>query len=304
MIDNTQILVLGAGELGLSMIQALVSHPTKPNVSVLLRPVSEPNKARQELAATLDSLHISVLDGELTAPVDSLARLFAPFHTIISCIGFSAGKGSQLRICHAVLQARVRRYVPWQFGVDYDAIGRGSSQDLFDEQLDVRHLLRSQDDTKWTIVSTGMFTSFLFEPSFGVVDMERSIVRALGSWENEVTVTSAEDIGRLTASVLLDDKEVMGGVIKIAGDTTTFSGIADLLRGMGCDIKQETWTLEDLEEQLREKPTDKMLKYQVVWARNVGVSWPKDETYNARKGILVEDLKTWAEKNLKKPVRG
>jgi len=54
----------------------------------------------------------------------------------------------------------VKRYFPWQFGVDYDVIGRGSAQDLFDKQLDVRHLLRGQSGTEWVVVSTGMFMSF------------------------------------------------------------------------------------------------------------------------------------------------
>jgi hypothetical protein len=41
-----------------------------------------------------------------------------------------------------VLQAGVERYVPWQFGVDYDVVGRGSGQEVFDEQSDVRDMLR------------------------------------------------------------------------------------------------------------------------------------------------------------------
>ena len=54
--------------------------------------------------------------------------------------------GTQLKLAHAVLGVKggnVKRYVPWQFGVDYDIIGRGSAQELFDEQLGVRDLLRS-----------------------------------------------------------------------------------------------------------------------------------------------------------------
>lgn len=54
---------------------------------------------------------------------------------------------------------------------------------------------------RWTIISTGIFTSFLFEPSFGVVDLENRTVTALGKWENEVTMTSAANIGRLTANI-------------------------------------------------------------------------------------------------------
>lgn len=93
----------------------------------------------------------------------------------------------------------MKRYFPWQFGVDFEVIGRGSPQDLFDAQLDVRELLRAQDKTEWVIISTGMFTSFLFEPVFEVVDFENDTVNALGSLENSVTLTTPDDIGTLTA---------------------------------------------------------------------------------------------------------
>ena len=91
--------------------------------------------------------------------------------------------------------------MPWQFGVDYDVLGKGSAQDLFNEQLEVRELLRAQRATEWIIISTGMFTSFLFEPAFGVVDLAKNTVHALGSWDTQVTVTTPEDIGMLTATV-------------------------------------------------------------------------------------------------------
>ena len=62
--------------------------------------------------------------------------------------------------------------------MDYDVIRRGSAQDLFDEQYDVRQLLRRQQQqeeegqgtTEWVIISTGIFLSFLFKDAFGVVE--------------------------------------------------------------------------------------------------------------------------------------
>jgi hypothetical protein len=65
-------------------------------------------------------------------------------------INQSADPGKQRDVAELrSLDAGVKRYFPWQFGVDYDVIGGGSAQDLFDEQLDVRDLLRSQDRTEW-----------------------------------------------------------------------------------------------------------------------------------------------------------
>ncbi|EBX3265615.1 hypothetical protein DRT26_05920 [Salmonella enterica subsp. enterica serovar Oranienburg] len=63
----------------------------------------------------------------------------------------------------AVLEAGVKRYFPWQFGVNYDVVGKGSGQPVWDEQYDVRTLLREQNVTEWVIVSTGMI--FIWVPA-------------------------------------------------------------------------------------------------------------------------------------------
>lgn len=62
-----------------------------------------------------------------------------------------------MKLAKAALQSGVPRYFPWQFGVDFEVIGRGGPQDIFDAQLDVRELLRGQTATEWVIISTGMF---------------------------------------------------------------------------------------------------------------------------------------------------
>ena len=42
------------------------------------------------------------------------------------------------------------------------------------------------------MVHSGMFTSFLFEPSFGVVDLAQNTVNALGGWDNAGTASSLQ----------------------------------------------------------------------------------------------------------------
>jgi NmrA-like family len=137
------------------------------------------------MAAILRDMGVDIVRADLAMETEEgLATIFAEFPTVICCTGFVAGPGTQRKSTAAVLKAGVERYVPWQFGVDYDVVGRGRGQDVWDEQLDVRDMLRAQSGTHWIIVSTGMFTSFLFEPSFGLVDLEKGRVHALGSWEN------------------------------------------------------------------------------------------------------------------------
>ncbi len=74
--------------------------------------------------------------------------------------------------------------------------------------------MRGQSRTGWISVSTGMFTSFLFEGSFGVVDLAQNTMHALGSWDNAVTVTAPDDIGRLTAAILFAGL-LRGGVFQL-----------------------------------------------------------------------------------------
>lgn len=305
MHHDQAILVLGAGELGMAVLRNLVRRSGKAprhSVSVLLRPSAlgstRPDK-RKDIEA-LRALGVDIVTGDLAAQsVAALADIFARFDTIVSCTGFVGGPGVQMKIARAALDAGVRRYFPWQFGVDYDVIGKGSAQDLFDEQLDVRALLRSQQKTEWVIVSTGMFMSFLFEPTFGVVDSEGKTVHALGSWENAVTVTTSEDIGALTSEIVLAEPPIVNQVVHVAGDTVTYRRLADALDTLlNVKLHRTEWSVPALKQELAEDPDDSIRKYRVVFAEGRGVAWDKQRTFNAQRGFQVQGLEDWMESNL------
>lgn len=198
------ILVLGAGELGTPILHHLIAG-RKPgtSISLVVRPstLADPESSQSSLAKYLVANDVTRIGADINrATTEELATLFRSHDTVVSASGMTAPPGTQLKLAHAVLEAGVSRYVPWQFGLDYDAIGKGGAQDLFDEQLDVRALLRAQKRTEWAIISTGIFMTFLFEDAFGVVEGLRAsvqpTVKALGDWDNKVTYTHPEDIGR------------------------------------------------------------------------------------------------------------
>ncbi len=305
-MNDTSILVLGAGELGMSVLRNLAKKTALfpgTSVTVLLRAstITSPTPEKQRDLATLRSLGIKFLPGDLvTASKAELSALFSKYHTVIGCTGFVTGRSIQLKLARAVLDAGVKRYVPWQFGVDYDVIGRGGAQDLFDEQLDMRDLLRSQDRTEWIIISTGMFTSFLFEPSFGVVDLADNTVRCLGSWETAVTVTTPEDIGDLTAEILFAEPRIADQVVYTAGDTVSYAKLADIVDSvLGRKVRRIDWSLPTLRDELAADPTNPLKKYRVVFGEGRGVSWGLDETFNAQRGIEVVGVEQWVRANLR-----
>ncbi len=306
MSDDTSILVLGAGELGMAVLRSLAWRAALfpgTTLTVLLRPSTitshDPDKQRD--ITELQTLGVKFLPGDLVAASTiDLADHFRGFHTVIGCTGFVAGRSIQLKLARAALDAGVKRYFPWQFGVDYDVIGRGSAQDLFDEQLDVRDLLRSQDRMEWVIVSTGMFTSFLFEPSFGVVDLAQKTIHALGSWGTAVTVTTPKDIGALTAEIVFAESRIVNSVVYTAGDTVTYERLADIVDSvLGRKVRRVEWSVPVLKDELAKDPNDPIKKYRVVFAEGRGVSWEVGKTFNAQRGIEVLDVERWARENLK-----
>ncbi|KAL8782742.1 MAG: hypothetical protein Q9213_005120 [Squamulea squamosa] len=302
----SRILVLGAGELGLPILHSLAhgastSPPSsRPTITLLIRPTTllSPSPSKSKELSTLRDLDVSFLAADIaTSTAAQLASHFKQFDTIISCTGFAGGPGIQLKLLHAVLEAGVAHYYPWQFGVDYDITGPDAADGLFREQCEVRQLLRGQEKVKWTIVSTGMFTSFLFESFFGVVEGLENVraggevvVRALGSWENEVTVTTPEDIGEVVSKLVLEDHRT--GVVFTAGDTVTYGRLADLLEvKFGKNkVRREVWDLDHLRAELKNDPENQIKKYRYLFAEGKGVSWDKASAVNDELNIKTTDV--------------
>ncbi|KAI0156665.1 NAD(P)-binding protein [Hypoxylon sp. FL1284] len=307
------VLVIGAGELGTAVLQALANHPKRSNgkLAVLLRAstINTPDAAKQAANDRLRALGASLEPADVAADAaEDLARVLARFDAVVSCAGFGLPPGTQRKLTRAALLAgsarrRPLRYLPWQFGVDYDAVGAGSAQDLFDEQLTVRALLRSQTprNVDWLVVSVGVFAEFLLsQPAFGVVDARRRVLRALGpSWDARLTVTATADVGRVVAELVWDPRDELAGagergVVYVAGDTLSYARLAELVRRrFGGEWTTELWDEEYLGERLRERPGDGGLKYAGVWAAGVGVAWDVEDTLNARRGMQMLDFESF-----------
>lgn len=299
------ILVLGAGELGLAVLRNLARVAKRTpgsKISVLLR-ASTINTQAPEKKLEIDalrSLGIDMVPADLVNDsIDQLAEVFARFDTVIGCAGMVAGRETPMKLATAALKSGVKRYFPWQFGVDFEAIGRGSPQDLFDAQLDVREALRAQDKTEWVIISNGLFTSYLFEPDFAVVDFENDTVNALGSLETSVTLTTPDDIGKLTAEIVFFEPRFRNEIVYLSGDTVAYGQVAGILeRVLGRPFKTKVWTVPYLMQELEKDPTHHIKKYRAVFAQGKGVSWPKAGTLNDQQSIQVTTVEEWAKKNI------
>lgn len=287
------ILLIGLGELGSAVLQGLAHHAQSDHTTVTVLKAAK----RSQDAATVQPLpkEVQFLYVNVNAIAENeLSEVFKAFHIVIGCTGMYLPSEVQIKIARAVLAANVQHYFPWQFGVRYDRIGPNSSQDLFTTQLEVRRILRAQTSVKWTILSTGMFTSFLFEPSFGLVDAEWSTVTAIGSWDNQITVTSPNDIGRVVAEMVFT-QPIPTGVVFAAGDTVSMRRLADIVSTIsGHAITRRLKTVEELKVELKTDPDDGMKKYRVVFAEGTGVAWERSQTFNEMVGMHMESAAEWA----------
>ena len=302
---SQNILVLGAGELGLPVLRnltRLAKHEDGAKISVLLRASAvDSNEANKQRDITkIRNLGIGIVVGDLVkSSIDELANLFSRYDTVIGCAGYAAGIDTPMKLARAALQSGIPRYFPWQFGVDFDVIGRGSPQDIFDAQLDVRELLRSQKQMEWVIISTGMFMSYLFEPEFGVVDLQKDEVNALGSLDTAVTLTTPDDIGMLTAETVFAKPRIRNEIVYLAGDTVTYGEVADKLQaGLGRPFSRSVWGEQYLLDELARDPQNMMRKYRAAFAQGRGVAWDKRDTFNQRRAIPVTDVASWINANL------
>ncbi|KAK6520632.1 hypothetical protein TWF506_000882 [Arthrobotrys conoides] len=302
------ILVIGHGELGLSIIDALHKSPSKPSfttLTVLARPqtVSSLQKSDPAKYSLLHKWNVSwlPLDIETAAPED-LKLAFKPFTAVVYASGMFATDGVPTKVTRAVRDSGVKYYIPWQFGVDYDAIGPVTGGGLFAEQYWIRRLLREESGgMKWNVISNGLFTSFVFHQPFGIFGKSgdgegRVVVTALGGWENKVTLTAAEDIGRVTAEVLFERLAGRGvdGVEYIVGETVTYRKIADVIEEkFGKKVERKVLETKGLREELERDPENKLVKYQLVFGEGVGCSWGVEGTYNEEKGIKMMSFAEW-----------
>ncbi|KQU55362.1 2'-hydroxyisoflavone reductase [Rhodococcus sp. Leaf278] len=302
---SRKILVIGAGELGMPVLRNVVRRAAgvaESVVDVLLRgtTIDSTVPAKQHDVEEIRELGIGIVRGDLVEnTVDDLAAVFADYDTVIGCTGITAGLDTPMKVAQAALQAKLPRYFPWQFGVDFDVIGRGSPQDIFDSQLDVRDLLRSQHDTEWVIISTGMFMNYLFDAGSGMVDLPNDTVNALGTVDTAVTVTMPEDIGALTAEILFAEPRIRDEIVFVAGDTITYGQLAETLETvLGRPFALQVWSEPLLMAELGADPDNMTRKYRAVFAQGRGVAWDKADTFNVRHGIPTTTLREWVAQNL------
>lgn len=82
----------------------------------------------------------------------------------------------------------------------------------------------------------------------------------------------------------------------VAGDTFSYAQLADIVEGhLGRDAERVLWDMDRLRSEFSSHPDDGMRKYRLAFARDTGVAWDKEQTFNVAQGIDVTDVTGWLE---------
>lgn len=97
--------------------------------------------------------------------------------------------------------------------------------------------------------------------------LENFEVNALGSLETAVTLTTPEDIGKLTTEIVFAEPRIRNKIVFLAGDTVTYDEVADKLEaGLGRPYRRSEWSVPFLMEELAKDPQNMMRKYRAAFA--------------------------------------
>jgi hypothetical protein len=116
-------------------------------------------------------------------------------------------------------------------------------------------------------------------------------VRALGSWDTEVTATTADHIGPVVAEIVFaKEPRARNEVVFMAGETVSYDRVAEVVEEVvGKEVREAT-AVGGLEEQLKKGPNDAIKKYRVVFAKGKGVAWRLEKTFNGQRGMRLSEL--------------
>lgn len=140
--------------------------------------------------------------------------------------------------------------------------------------------------------------SFLFEDFFRVFSGDPKIVRALGSWENTVTVTDVGNIGDMTAEVVWNANGIKDEVVCVAGDTIPYGHLAKVVEDdQGCLIERMEWTVSYLKEEIAKHPENSIKKHLLLFVEGKGVSWILLQILNVQRYIQLQTVKEWLQES-------
>jgi uncharacterized protein YbjT (DUF2867 family) len=206
-----------SGALGKLIVRAVLSRGA--TVKAFVRPNTDPSRTKDlvEAGATITPVDL--------ADVDALARELKGASCVVSALlGLrDVMIGAQSSLVDASVAAKVPRFIPSDFSLDFTKTEPGSNRNL-----DLRrefHTKLNGSGIIWTSVLNGCFMEVLAGDS-PMINHKTRKVMYIGQPTQELDYTSMADVAAYTAAVATDPNPTPR-FLRIASVVTSAQGIAD-----------------------------------------------------------------------------
>jgi nucleoside-diphosphate-sugar epimerase len=225
-----RIALVGAGEVGLRLATEFCKSEDEV---VVLTSTMKPNFGHLKAEINLTDYSVDDLTKNLDDCDAVVSTLSGPSEFYISA------HSNILEACHQ--SRRCKHFIPSEWNINIEDF---PDQPMFSAATHevVRSKLRSQNDTKWTMICHGWFMEYVLSP-------ERNPLREIGlAWAmnhgtkvfdmyadglQKVTLTSTADAARAVLAVLRDSISTgadLPPVTHLAGQTLTYRDLFELIR--------------------------------------------------------------------------
>jgi len=183
--------------------------------------------------------------------VQTLADALKGVDILVSAVGFTGLLEPQLKLIDAAVQAKVRRFVPSEFGPD--ARKSGPIEPVFSVKEKVLDKIKSSG-LEWTVIYNGCFLDTLAQPVLNIVDLEHKTINMMGSESTSVSWLSLDDVAQLVPLVLLHPAS-KNTYATLHGETKTFGEIANELDKLtGKKVTRVVVPAENLQKEIDANP--------------------------------------------------
>jgi len=240
----TKVLVVGAtGLVGSNLVRACTERGFV--VRALVRPETLANTRKMDPIRASGAV---IMEGSLE-DFDSLFKACKSMDIVISAVS-GAQLAQQSLLVRAAIKAKVKRFIPSDFGVDAKIAGEGSCA-LFDIKIKIHQAIKESGINYTFIHSNGFFEYWVY--SLGQVGLTIGLtappdeVEFYGKGNVKFAMGSLWDIARITARTV-DDPHTKNQEIAIIANVMTQEELIQLWEEIsGKRVKRKPVSLADLE---------------------------------------------------------
>lgn len=268
------LLIGGTGNLGSLILKHLQSSTSKFAISVL---------ARRSSSQRNYPTGVSVVDIDDDYPTAQLVEAFGNADVVISAISMS-GMHHQQKFIDACVEAKVKRYIPTEFGLDDLPQWLLDLRPMFKTKHDVRDYLASKEATglSWTSICCNVFFEMGIENGFFQFNWNEKKATLVNDGTMQWPATTLDTVALAVVRVIEKEEATANQILLIQDFMTSQKEILDEIEkrtGSWNAEKRglESW-LEEAKEKVKQGNNQELGKLTFAVAQQAG-DWSEKENF-------------------------